>query len=133
MTPDPQTLYVAEVLREYRDLPDTSHRIRPADRHLARGLYAAGVPLYLVRSALMLATVRRATRPADEPPLSPIRSLAYFRPVIDELVALPPDPGWIAHVTRHFIRIRGTGKPSATSLSSGSRPTGSCLDSRVSS
>ena len=33
----------------------------------------------------MLASLRRLIRPADRPPLPPIRSLAYFQPVITEL------------------------------------------------
>lgn len=37
----------------------------------------------------MLASLRRLVRPADGPPLSPIRSLAYFQPVIDELLSHP--------------------------------------------
>jgi hypothetical protein len=36
-----------------------------------------------------LASLRRLIRPADAPRLSPIRSLACFRPVIDELRTHP--------------------------------------------
>jgi transposase len=50
------------------------------------------VPLTLIESALLLASLRRLLRPADSPPLSLIRSLAYFQPVIEELLYNPvPD------------------------------------------
>ena len=46
----------------------------------------------MVEAALLLASLRRLCRPADVPPLPRVRSLAYFQPVIDELLAHPlPD------------------------------------------
>ncbi len=39
----------------------------------------------------VLASLRRLIRPNDVPALSPIRSLAYFLPAIEELLADPPD------------------------------------------
>ena len=41
---------------------------------------------------MLLASLRRLIRPAELPPLPPIRSLAYFQPVIEELLVHPvPD------------------------------------------
>jgi hypothetical protein len=48
-------------------------------------LHRDGVPLPLVESAPLLATLRRVTRASDLPLLPKIRSLAYFMPVIEEL------------------------------------------------
>jgi len=45
------------------------------------------VPLIAVEYALLLAAARRVFRPADAPLLPTIRSLAYFSPVIDEVLA----------------------------------------------
>jgi hypothetical protein len=88
---DPAT-YVADVLILYVELPETPLRANVQDQWQARRLHDRGVPLCLVESALLLASLRRLVRPADGPPLSPIRSLAYFQPVIDELLAHPmPD------------------------------------------
>jgi hypothetical protein len=39
---------------------------------------------------LLLACLRRNTRPAELPPLPRIRSLAYFQPVVDELLETLP-------------------------------------------
>ena len=90
--------YVAGVLMLYVDLPDTPLRPGPADQWLARKLYDQGVPLSLVESALLLATLRRIVRPADLPPLPPIRSLAYFRPVIAELQLQPLPDGYLDYL-----------------------------------
>lgn len=40
--------------------------------------------------ALLLATARRANRPESEPALPPVRSLHYYLPVLDEVIAEPP-------------------------------------------
>jgi hypothetical protein len=46
----------------------------------------------------MFGSLRRLIRPADAPKLSPIRSLAYFRPVIDELRAHPAPEGYLDYL-----------------------------------
>ena len=65
------------------DMPDTPMRVSASDQWLARHLYQNGVPLETVETALLLGSLRRLIRPADSPRLTPIRSLAYFRPVIE--------------------------------------------------
>lgn len=84
--------YVAAVLILYVELPETPMRATVQDQWQARRLHDRGVSLRVVESAFLLASLRRLVRPSDGPPLSPIRSLAYFLPVIDELLAHPaPD------------------------------------------
>jgi hypothetical protein len=84
--------YVAAVLMLYVDLPDTPLRPSPQDQSFARRLYEQDLPLPLVESALLLASLRRLIRPPGLPSLPPIRSLAYFQPVIAELQQQPlPD------------------------------------------
>jgi hypothetical protein len=84
--------YIATVIALYAELPETPLRASLADQRLAQRLHDDGVPLPLVESALLLASLRRLIRPPDAPPLSPIRSLAYFRPTIEELRSHPvPD------------------------------------------
>jgi hypothetical protein len=91
-------LYVSSVLTLYVDLPDTPLRASASDQWLARRLYGDGVPLHMVETALMLGSLRRLIRPADVPQLSPIRSLAYFRPVIDELRVHPAPEGYLDYL-----------------------------------
>jgi hypothetical protein len=91
-------LYIASVLTLYVDLPDTPPRASASDQWLARRLHDERVPLHLVETALLLGSLRRLIRPADAPRLSPIRSLAYFRPVIDELRAHPEPDGYLDYL-----------------------------------
>jgi hypothetical protein len=80
--------YIHKVLSAYRQTPGTAGTIRRPDRLLAAQLYARGVPLRAVENALVLAASRRLLRPTEAPPLGTIRSLAYFLPVIDEVLDL---------------------------------------------
>ena len=92
------TSYVASVLILYVDLPDTPLRASIQDQWQARRLHDRGVPLCVVESALLLGSLRRLTRPADVPPLPPIRSLAYFQPVIDELLDHPAPDNYLDYL-----------------------------------
>lgn len=84
--------YVAAVVMAYVELPETPLSASLQDHRQARWLYDRGISLRIVESALLLGSLRRLVRPADLPPLPPIRSLAYFQPVIDELLVHPmPD------------------------------------------
>ena len=78
--------YVRKVLEAYRNTPGTCGNLRRTDRVLAVQLYQRGVPLHKVENALALAAVRRLIRPADAPPLTTVRSLAYFLPIIEEVL-----------------------------------------------
>jgi hypothetical protein len=70
--------YVRKVLEAYRNTPGTCGNLRRPDRMLAVQLYQRGVPLSIVENALVLAAVRRLIRPADAPPLTTVRSMAYY-------------------------------------------------------
>jgi hypothetical protein len=96
---DPDTTsYVTAVLTVYLGLPETPLHATAQDRKLARKLHERGVALPVVESALLLASLRRLVRPADLPALSPIRSLAYFEPVIEELLASPAPEGYVQYL-----------------------------------
>ena len=104
------TAYIAAVLTLYVDLPDTPLRASVSDQWLARRFRDDGVPLHAVETALMLGSLRRLIRPAGAPPLSPIRSLAYFRPVIAELQAHPVPVGYLDYL-RLKLRQAATALP----------------------
>jgi len=78
--------YVQRVLDAYRSTPGTCGVVRKPDRAFAMRLFERGVPLSVVENAFVLAATRRLVRPAEAPPLGVIRSLAYFSPVIDEVL-----------------------------------------------
>lgn len=104
------TAYIAAVLTLYVDLPDTPLRASVSDQWLARRFHDDGVPLAAVETALLLGSLRRLIRPAGAPRLSPIRSLAYFRPVIEELQAHPVPLGYLDYL-RLKLRQAATALP----------------------
>ena len=95
--------YIQKVLSAYRQTPGTAGTIRHPDRLLAAQLQERGVPLMAVENALVLAAARRMIRPTGSPPLGTIRSLAYFLPVIEEVLQLRVSPDYFQHL-RHKIQ-----------------------------
>ena len=93
---DQERVYLEAVLATYAALPGTPARPSRQDRRLALDLCRRGVPLRTVRTALLLAAARRTIR--SGPPLPPVRTLHYFLPAIDEVLALPPDPGYVEYL-----------------------------------
>ncbi|HEY3453200.1 MAG TPA: hypothetical protein VGK64_01270 [Bryobacteraceae bacterium] len=63
------------------------------------------MPLEVIDNAFVLATARCLARPADAPPLSTIRSLAYFLPVIDEVLELNPAPNYFHYLRQKINRV----------------------------
>ena len=59
----------------------------------------------MVYAAMILAVARRTFRPEDAPPLAPIATLHYFRPVIDELLAEPPEPDYLSYIRYRLASV----------------------------
>jgi hypothetical protein len=93
---DLERIYIDAVLDTYTSLPGTPLQPSRQDRRLALDLCRRGVPLRTVRTALLLAAARRSIR--SGPPLRPVRTLHYFLPVIEEVLELPPDPGYVQYL-----------------------------------
>jgi len=111
---DPSTnpaLYVNAVLTLYVDLPDTPLRASVPDQRQARSWFDRGVPLPVVETALLLAHLRRAARPIDVPALPRIRSLAYFQPVVEELLENPAPGGYLEYLRLKLRHIVDTPAP----------------------
>jgi hypothetical protein len=103
-----QEEYIRRVLGAYRKTPDTVGTIRRADRVLAARLYQRGISVSVIENAFVLAATRRLMRPADAPPLSTIRSLAYFLPVIEEVPGLRVSPDYFQYLRHKLGRIKPT-------------------------
>jgi hypothetical protein len=97
--------YVRRVIEAYRSTPGTCGAVRKPDRAFALELFARGVPLTAVENALVLASARRLARPAGATPLGVIRSLAYFSPVIDEVLGLSVDEAYFQHLRQRLSRF----------------------------
>ena len=102
--PANQDEYIRQVLDAYLKTPGTMGTVRRPDRLLAAQLHKRGVPLAAVENALVLAAARRLTRAADAAPLGTIRSLAYFLPVIDEVLHLPVNPDYFRYLRQKVER-----------------------------
>ena len=100
-----QEQYIRQVVEAYRKTPGTMGTVRRPDRMLAAQLYQRGVVVSVIENAFVLAAARRLMRPADALPLGTIRSLAYFLPVIEEVLGLRISPGYFQHVRRKLERI----------------------------
>src|SRR5437763_11829182 len=106
-----QEEYIRHVLEAYRKTPGTMGTVRRADRMLAAQLYQRGLSVRVIENALVLAAARRLIRPADAPPLGTIRSLAYFLPVIEEVLGLPVSPDYFQHLRQKLATHRAVGPP----------------------
>jgi hypothetical protein len=99
-----QEEYIRQVLEAYRRTPGTMGTVRRADRLQAAQLYQRGLSLTVIENALVLAAIRRLIRPAERPPLATIRSLAYFLPVIEEVLQLPVRPTYFEYLRHKLTR-----------------------------
>jgi hypothetical protein len=106
-------LYVSSVLTLYVDLPDTALRANTQDQRQARSWYDRGVPLSVVETSLLLASLRRLARPPGVPPLPRIRSLAYFQPVIEELLESPVPDSYLQYLRFKLCSIVDKADPAA--------------------
>jgi len=72
---------------------------------LAAQLYRRGLSVKVIENALVLAATRRLIRPADAPPLGTIRSLAYFLPVIEEVLQLRVSQDYFDYLRHKLARV----------------------------
>lgn len=103
-----QEEYIRRVLEAYRKTPGTLGTVRRADRMLAVQLYQRGLSVKVIENALVLAATRRMIRPTEAPPLGTIRSLAYFLPVIEEVLELRVSPDYFQYLRHKLERVGST-------------------------
>jgi hypothetical protein len=99
---------VLKVLEAYRNTHGTCGNLRRPDRILAVQFYQRGIPLNTLENALVLAAVRRLIRPADAPPLAAVRSLAYFMPVIEEVLESVVGEEYFQYARQELHRLRSS-------------------------
>ena len=107
--PNDLETYRQTLLDLYLRLPDTPRCVSRHDGRLAHQLWERHIPLTTVEAAFLLASVRRAARPPDAIPLGPIRSLHYFLPVIEELLAQPAPESYLAYLRSKITLHPATG------------------------
>ena len=98
--------YVRKVLDAYRATPGTTGSVRRSDRLLAAQLHQRAIPVEKVEHALALAAVRRHIRPPNAPPLTTVRSLAYFLPLIEEVLQMQVSEEYFQYIRQKLERLR---------------------------
>lgn len=98
-------LYVPKVILLYLDLPDTPLSANLQDHTQARRLHGRGISLPIVESAFLLASLGPLILPR-----CPDRSLAYFLPVIEGLLAQPTPENYLDYL-RLKLRNLAAHKP----------------------
>ena len=101
--------YVEAVLGLYRNAPGALGYVRRADVCLARDLHRRGIPLHVIEDAIAVACCRRLARCG--PPLERVRTLHYFLPALDEILAGELDPDYVSYLRDTLQRFLG-GSPS---------------------
>ena len=101
-----QQEYIRAVLEAYRKTPGTTGTVRRPDRMVAAQLYERGVSLTVIENALVLAAARRLIRPPGAISLGTVRSLAYFLPVIEEVMDLRISPDYFQYLRDKLQQIR---------------------------
>ena len=97
--------YLDSVISLYLQLPDTPDKPSQNDRRTAAFFRAKAVPIQTVKAALILASVRRLARPDDAQPLPPVRSLAYFAPVVNELSTTPLTDDYVVYLRKKLQKL----------------------------
>ena len=100
--------YVRHVLDAYRQTPGTTGTVRRPDRLLAAHLFERGVSVTVVENALVLGAARRLIRPPGAIPLATVRSLAYFLPVIEEVLERPVSSNYFEYLRRKLAQIESS-------------------------
>jgi hypothetical protein len=96
--------FIRDVLEVYRKTPGTMGVVRRQDRLVAAQLHQRNVPLITIENGLVLATARRMIRPDGSLPLGTIRSLAYFLPVIEEVIGMHASPDYFRYLRHKLAR-----------------------------
>jgi hypothetical protein len=99
--------YASRVIELYLDAPDTATAPRVTDWPIAGEMYDAGIAIEIVELAFHLTFLRRYLANLQRDGHSPnIRSLAYFRTVIDNLTKDDRDPGYMAYIAASYTAKR---------------------------
>ena len=97
--------YVESVREWFEGLGCTSGKFGAAETRAAKQLQGRAVPLGLVYDAMLLGACRKLDSWLNGRPTEPIRSMAYFEPMIAEIQAKPLPPGYSAYLRRKVRQV----------------------------
>lgn len=99
--------YVASVRQAFLQPSCVQGRFNADDERLARHWHSCGVPLEAARNAILLGCARKSIALLAQPAGLPIRSLHYFQPLLEEVLAATPQtypPAYWRHLRQHLLR-----------------------------
>lgn len=94
--------YLERAIIAYLHTPDTPTKARSLDYAVATSFFKRQIPIVTVEHAIRLATLRRHFREPGLEALEPIRSLAYYRPLVQQIQDQPPDPGYVMYIVEKY-------------------------------
>jgi len=92
--------YVESVRECFEGLGCTSSRFGAAEIETARQLQRRAIPLGIIHDAMLLGACRKLDSWLTGGPVEPIRSMAYFEPLIAEIQSKPLPAGYSAHLRK---------------------------------
>jgi hypothetical protein len=93
--------YIRTLLDIYAHTPGVAVSARGSDQILAGCLFDRHIPIDVVESALLLGSARRMVSSLNGAVLSPVRSLHYFAPIVEEVLRQPLPPNYV-----HYLRLK---------------------------
>lgn len=97
--------YVESVRQWFEGLGCTSGKFGAAETEAAKQLQQRAVPLGVVYDAILLGACRKFDAWLNDRPTEPIRSLAYFEPLIAEIQAKPLPAGYSSYLRMKVRRL----------------------------
>jgi len=102
----PEIRAYVELVREYFEgLGCTSSKFGAAEIETARQLQRRAIPLGTIHDAMLLGACRKLDSWLNGGPSEPIRSMAYFEPLIAEIQAKPLPAGYSAYLRKKIQKF----------------------------
>ncbi len=121
-----QKSYVDSVRQCFLSLGCGSGKFGAAEVAAAKDLHRRGIPLGVIQDVMLMGACRKYTSWFEGRALDPIRTLAYFEPLIAEILQQPFPPGYSAYLRK---KVRQLGELWNESIkSSNSSPEGGYQD-----
>jgi hypothetical protein len=97
--------YVESVGKCYEELGCTAGKINAAGNEISRQFYGYSIPLSVVQDAMLLGACRKYESLLNGGPSEPIRSMAYFEPLVAEVRANPLPDGYSVYLRGKLHRL----------------------------
>jgi len=97
--------YVESVRECFDGLGCTSSKFGPAEIETTRQLQRRAIPLGIIHDAMLLGACRKLDSWLNGGPVEPIRSMAYFEPLIAEIQAKPLPAGYSVYLQKKIQRF----------------------------